>query len=390
MPTSAQVVLEENERLRREIAELRRAASARRHPGRVRQILVNALVFLSCLGILTSTLTIWSNTTLLNTNTYMQIVGPIAQNNQVITAVSGYAADQVVTLLNVQQRTQQALPPKITFLAVPLTQVVRNFTQASIARLMHTPTFQQVWITVNQRVHDELLAALRGQSTTLHISNGVVTLNLIPIIDEGLQYLQQHLPGFISQHVKLPSPTQLQLPQQAQQRLSQALGVSVPANFGQIQLFQSAKLARAQQLLKLWDLLTVVLPIITAVLIFLALWFSADRRVTLIALGIGTAVAFILAKIATGYLQRYIVNATTNPTAKSVVQPAVQMVVSSLSDVTTWLLIGGIVLAIVAYLVGKPQWFRAAYSHLRSAYRWIIEKFQNWRHRHAKPAAAAG
>ncbi|MGO8950617.1 MAG: hypothetical protein ACLQUY_23790 [Ktedonobacterales bacterium] len=391
MAESDRAVLEENARLRREVADLRAKEERRRHPGRARRTLVGVLVVLSCLGILASTLTVWSSTTLLNTDTWLQIVGPIAQNPQVIQSFSSYTASQVVMVLDVKQRTEQALPPKATFLATPLTQAVQSFIQSSVARLMHTPTFQKIWINTNRIVYTEVLAALRGQSSTLHISNGVVTLNLIPIIDEALQYIQQHLPGLISQHVRLPVPSQLEVPQSAQQKLSKALGFTVPSNLGQIELFQSAQLATAQRLLRLWDFLSVALPVITAVLIALTLWLSRDRRRTLMELGIGIAITFILLKIALDYLQQYILGATMNPTAKSVVQPTLQTVFGGLDTINSWLLAGGLVLAIVAYLFGKPEWFRAIYAYLRSGYQWVIGKIEEWRHqRHRPPQAAAG
>ncbi len=385
---SDQAVREENERLRKEVAQLHAQEERRQHPGSARRTLVGVLVVLSCLGILTSTLTVWSSSTLLNTTTWLAIVTPIGQNPQVIEQVSSYTAGQVVMLLDVQARAQQALPPKATFLAAPLTQTVQNFIQARVTTLMHRPAFQKLWIDTNRYVYTQLLAALRGQTSTLHIANGVVTLNLIPVIDQALMDIQQHLPALIAQHVTLPDPSSLVIPQQAQQKLSQALGVQVPSNLGQIQLYSSAQLAQAQQLLSLWDVLTWLLPLVTAVLLVLTLWLSLDRRRTLIELGIGIAIGFLLVKIAIGYLQQYIVNQTMNPTAKSVVQPTLQTVFGSLDGITTWLLVGGVVLAIVAFLVGKPEWFKAAYAWVISAYHWIVEKFQDRRHR--PPQAAAG
>ena len=383
-----QAVLEENERLRREVARLRAQEERRRQPGQARRVLVGVLIFLSCLGILSSTLTLWSSSTLLNTNTWIQIVGPVGHNPQVVQAVSAYTASEVVTLLNVQRRATQVLPPKATFLAAPLTQVVQNFTQARIATLMHRPAFQQIWISTNRYVYSELLAALRGQSSTLYISNGVVTLNLVPIIDQGLQDIQQHLPTLIAQHVKLPDPSQLQVPQQAQQKLSQALGIPVPTNLGQIELYQSAQLAKAQRLFGLWQTLTWVLPLATAVLIILTLWFSTNRRRTLLQLGIGIAIGFILLKFAIDYLQQYIINATMNPTAKSVVQPILRTVFGGLDSITTWLMVGGVVLAVVAYVAGKSEWFAALRERVRAGYQWFTGKIEELRNR--PPQAAAG
>jgi hypothetical protein len=388
--TSDQTVREENERLRREVESLRARAERQSHPRQWRRGVTGALIVLCCLGILGSMLTVWAGATFLNTSSWLAIVGPIGQNPRVVQSVSAYAASEVITLLDVQQRANQALPPRISFLAVPLTQLVQNFTQSHIADLMRTPKFHEVWININRRVHDQLLAALRGQTSVLHITNGVVTLNLLPVIDQGLQYVQQHLPGMLSQKVKLPDPSQLQIPQQAQQKLSQALGVQVPSNLGQIELFQSAQLATAQQLLRIWDVLTVLLPILTAGLILATLWMSPDLRRTLVQLGIGVAITFIVVKIATGYLNQTALNATANnPTAHSVVQSTLQTVLGSFNTVTSWLLACGLVLALVAFLVGKPQWFRAAFAWIKSAYVWTRDHVQRLFHRTPPDAVAA-
>jgi hypothetical protein len=384
---SDQAVREDNERLRREVESLRAKVERQSHPGRWRRGVTGVLVVLCCLGILCSMLTVWTSATFLNTDSWLSIVGPIGQNPKVIQTVSTYAASEVVSLLDVQGRAAQALPPRATFLAAPLTQVVQNFTQTHIADLMNTPKFHQLWININRRVHDQLLAALRGQTNVLHISNGVVTLNLIPVIDQGLQYVQQHLPGMLSQKVKLPDPTELQVPQQAQQKLSQALGVQVPSNLGQINLFQSAQLATAQQLLRLLDVLTVLLPILTAGLILATLWISPDLRRTLLQLGIGIAVTFIIVKLATGYLNQTVVSATdNNPTAQSVVQSTLQTVLGGFDTITSWLLAGGLVLAIGAFLAGKPEWFRALYAKIKQGYLWVKDQFQK-RVRHTPPDA---
>jgi hypothetical protein len=335
-------------------------------------------------------LVVWGSATFLNTDSWLTIIGPVGQNPQVIQSVSTYAAAEVITLLDVQQRVQGALPPRISFLAAPLTLAVQNFTQGRIANLMHRPQFHTIWINLNRRVHDRVLAALRGQGNVVHITNGVVTLNLIPVIDEGLQWVQQHLPGMLSQKVQLPAPTSLEIPQQAQQKLSQALGIPVPSDLGQIQLFQSAQLASVQQLLRIWDVLTVLLPILTALLILATLWVSPDLRRTLVQLGIGVAITFIIVKVATGYLTQSVLSAAaSNPIAQSVAQVTVPTVRASLDSVTSWLLAGGLVLALVAFLVGKPQWFRAAFAWIKSAYVWTRDHIQRLFHRPPPDAVAA-
>ncbi len=342
---------------------------------RVRRVSVGILAALSCLGILLSSVTIWTHQEFLDTDNWIGLVGPLGQNPNVVNAVSTYAANEVVIALNVQQRAEQALPPRAQFLAAPLTRVVHDFTQKRVADLMHTQQFQNVWIATNRYVHAEILAALRGQTKNVIIANGTVTLNLIPVINQALQALQHDLSGLIPANVTFPTVTELQVPAQARAKLSQTLGVQLPANFGEITLFHSDQLATAQQLLRVFDVLMVLLPIITVLLIAATIWFSLDRRRTLIQLGIGVAITFLIMRLVVGYLAGRVIDDITNPTAQAMAGDVISSAVSGLLTLTVLLLIAGVVTVIVAYLFGKPEWFAAAYAGGKVGYAWARTSF---------------
>ena len=90
------------------------------------------------------------------------------------------------------------------------------------------------------------------------------------------------------------------------------------------------------------------------------------------------------------YAEQRIIDAIANPTAHGVVQDTLQQVLGGLATVTTWLLILGIVVSVAAYLVGKPQWFVAAYRQSRSGYRRIRQEIdQRWPRSHGTPVGAA-
>jgi hypothetical protein len=328
--------------------------------------MVGLLLFLSCVGVLISTLTVWTHQAFLNTDNWIEIVGPLGQNPQVVDAVSTYAADQTVALLEVQQRTQQALPPQASFLAAPMTQAVHDFVRNHVAGFMQSSEFERIWVATNRYVHSEVLAALRGQTKNVAISNGTVTLNLVPLITASMRAVSEQLPGLITERVTLPHLTGAETPAQAQHRLSQSLGISIPPDFGQVVLFHSDQLATAQQMLRLFDVLTIVLPLITLALIVAAFWFSLDRRRTAIQFGIGIAVAFLLARVLINYGKQAIVSAIANPTGRSIAQDVLQTALNSLVVVTAFLLALGVIVAVVAFLAGKPEWFRAASAQLRA------------------------
>jgi hypothetical protein len=77
-------------------------------------------------------------------------------------------------------------------------------------------------------------------------------------------------------------------------KLSKALGVTLPSDFGQITLVKSSDLAAVQQGVKAFDRLTLVLPLITILLIALSLWLSVNRRRTVLQLAVGVCLLMIV------------------------------------------------------------------------------------------------
>lgn len=376
----------ENERLRAEVDSYKRQAPPHIPRHTVRRTLAAILVVLTCLTLLLSTVTVWAEQTFLSNDArWTAIVGPIGQDPKVVDAVSVYVANQVVTVLQVQQRAENALPPKAQFLAVPITDVVRQYSQKAVANAMRTPQFQQAWVAVNSAVHTQVVAALRGESKTITIVNGVVTLNLLPVITQGLQTVRENVAGLLPAQVKLPPPRSTEQVQQGIQRLSQALGIQLPPNFGQVTLFRSDQFTTTQQIVRLLDMFSIILPLVTLMFLIAALWLSVNRRRTVLELGIGIAITFAVAKIAIAVLQQQAVASVANPTGREIIQPVVGRALSYLETSTTWLLVLGVVTALAAFLVGRPEWFQAGYAKTREAYtaasEWTHQQWQQLRHR---------
>jgi hypothetical protein len=336
---------------------------------RARKVLVGVLLVLSCIGLLSSALTYWMNQTLLNTDRWIQVVGPLAQNPQVVAALSDYTADQAVQVLNVQQRVENVLPERADLLAGPITQQVHDFIQRAVVRGMDTPAFQRAWIRVNTALHKQIVAALRGESQYATISNNKLTLDLVPIIGQALHQIQEQGPGLIAKRVKLPDLSQGQSPQQARQELSQALGVNIPADFGQVVVLQSDQLAAAQQAVRLLDALVIILPLITLALLAATIWFSVNRRRTFIELGIGVVIVFVALRILIAYLQQRVIDSITTPVGHAVGQGVIPKALDSLVTITTWLFVLGFLVALAAYLVGRRQreWIASGYTQARGS-----------------------
>ena len=112
-----------------------RIKKPRRH--RIRRSAVALLVALSCLLVLLSATVVWAHRTLLNTPTFVGTVGPVFQTPGVDSAVATRATDQLFTELNVQARLRDALPPKASIAAVPVTNATKGFVAGELTKVLH-------------------------------------------------------------------------------------------------------------------------------------------------------------------------------------------------------------------------------------------------------------
>jgi len=314
------------------------------------------LVILTCIGVLASTMVIWVEATMLNTDRFVALVAPLGSDPRVIESVSRYAADQVVTALDIQNRTANALPLDGRFLTGPLERTIHDFVQTRTADFLASDQGQALWRAQVRRVHAGVVALLRGQTSTLGSANGALTVDLLPILAAMLSRLQQAAPGLIPFGVTIPDLSAAQAPAQARQELAQALGVSLAPDFGVITLAQSATLKTAQRVVSLLDALQVVLPLVTLALAILTLWLAADRRQTLLLLGGVTAALFLVAMLVTQLVLGNIPATVTASPAHEMTASLVGLVQANLLGTLVVGLFAGLVVALGAYLAGRPPW----------------------------------
>lgn len=314
------------------------------------------LVILTGIGVLASTMVIWVEATMLDTNRFVALVAPVGSNPQVIESVSQYAADQVVTALDIQNRTANALPIDGRFLTGPLESVIHDFVQTRTADFLASDQGQALWQAQVRRVHAALVALLRGQTSTIGSADGALTVDLLPLLAATLSRLQQAAPGLIPFGGAIPDLSTTQNPAQARQELAQALGVQLAPDFGVITLAQSDTLKTAQRVVSLLDALRVILPLVTLALAILTLWLAADRWRTLLLLGGVTAALFLVAMLVAQLVLGNVPTAVTASPAREIVASLADLVRANLLGTLVVGLFAGLILALGAYLAGKPEW----------------------------------
>jgi hypothetical protein len=160
----------------------------------------------------------------------------------------------------------------------------------------------------------------------------------------------------------------------------------LPSDFGQITIMTVDQLDRLQTLTKQIDRLRWVLLLLTVVFGALALGLSLHRRRTMIALGLGAAVAFFVAFRLVDRLEANIVASVTGTGGQAAVRDLLGNVLSSLRALGWWVVGVGAFAALVAFLAGHPQWFSAtgrSISRITTRADGGASELERWLARHA-------
>jgi len=132
-----------------------------------------------------------------------------------------------------------------------------------------------------------------------------------------------------------------------------ALNRPLPNDFGQIAVVESSKLKTAQTAVRVFDAVVIVLPIVTAALFAAAIYFARRRLRTVFWLALGSAVAMLAARAAVNWAHGYIVDAVKPGPPQNVVGGVVAAAIKPIVNVTLWLIIAGLIVAVAAWLAGN-------------------------------------
>jgi hypothetical protein len=333
-------------------AKLARMTSARRR--RLRGAPVGLLAALSCLLVVISAHVVWVHRTLLNTDEFVGTVGPVFSQPGVDSAVATRVTDQLFVQLDVQDRLRNALPPKVSFAAVPISNATEGFVAGQLTKVFASPQFQTLWTATLRTTHQQVVAVLRGQNTKiLSTSNGFIIVNTVPLVNQALERVSGLASNLTGKHVTLPTITSIDPPQKAVDKLSAALGVQLPSSFGQITLIRSKNLSTVQEGVKDFDRLAIALPLITIAIIALALWLSRARRRTLIQIVVGSSLLLIVARRVVLHTEGTIASHARNP---QVAQSVLNELLHGLFVLTASLLWIALGILVVALLTGPYRW----------------------------------
>jgi hypothetical protein len=337
-------------------AEMEPAAEATRKVGaRWRRVMVIVLAVLTCLSILASTVGVWAHRTLLNTDSWVNAVGPLAENPEITDAVAKRLTDELMQMIDSSELAQNALPAQAQVLVAPLSEAVGQFVQRAVGELLQTEQFQEFWIQANRRVHALVVKILRGETDKVLTSNGTVQLNLLPLISEAFGFIQGKAPGLIGNGTTVPDITFDTPIDQARSQLQASSKRTLPADFGVVTVFQSDKLKAAQDAVSLFDKVVIALLVVTVLLAAATIALAYNRRRIIIGLALGSVAAFAVAVAILKTVKAQVLDLVGDPTTRKAAGKTIQTLVLRLDWIVYALVAVGLAVALIAFLTGASR-----------------------------------
>jgi hypothetical protein len=298
--------------------------------GRGRTIAIALLLVVACVLAPLSLVAVWTKNTLLDTDQYVDTVGPLASNPDVIDAIATNVSNELIAGSDIEAQVKDALPPRADFIAPAVARSMQTVVYNLAVRVLSSDEFETLWERANRRAHDQVEAVLTGEGgRAISTRNGEVAVNLGPVVDR----VRQRLSGL------------------GIDAFSNSSGTRVSPRFV---LFQSEELEKAQSAVDLLQKLAIALPILMLLLFAAAIALSRDRRRTTLHAGLGFAFSMLVVLTAFNLGRSAYLDAvkTVNRDAAAVIY---DQLLSFLRLSARTLFALGIIVAIGAWLAGPSR-----------------------------------
>jgi hypothetical protein len=252
------------------------APSTRRGHG----ILSWIALVVAALLLLLSVFAIWVNRVALNTEVFKDTSTELIEDDEIRSAVSTRAVDELYASVDVAALLEERLPPDFQNLSGPAAAGIRQASYQVVDRALERPAFQRLWEFSVEQSHETLVQVLEGGGDRVTTEEGVVTLDLRPLV--------------------LETAERIGIRDQVEDRL--------PADAGVIEILESDELDTAQSVFQLLKTLAWLLPLLALAAFALAVWLAGDRRRALRRIGIIAIVVGVVGLLASRLAGNYVVN----------------------------------------------------------------------------------
>lgn len=276
----------ENADLRAQIERALRARGTSKGRSSGRRVAAATLIIIGAISLAVAVPAVWTRNLLLNTDRYTETVAPLADEPAIQKSVSVAAIDQIFARGDVENRIEEALPPKADFLSPSLTAELRALSINAGERALDTDAFRRLWVQANRRFHQAAVPFLRGEQGprgVVDATQGTLSVD----ISEIMRQMKQSL---------------------ADRGIEVAASVPDNALGGEVVLFQSDRLATVQEYVSTLEALAIALPLIALTAFALGVILAPSRRRAVLWSGVAVLAAMVLLVVAIGLVRATYLN----------------------------------------------------------------------------------
>jgi hypothetical protein len=313
---------------------------------------INAIFALAVLLGVFAVLAVWIHRQVLNTNNWTKTSSQLLADPKIQAAVGDLLVNELFSSVDVAAELKSVLPSEVDGLAAPAAAGLRTLATQVAPQVLATAPVQNAWRLANRTAQIELLRILNGGSKTLTTNNGVVALQLRPLLTQLAAQI-----GLQQQFESVQSKLQGSTGAAAQGAVQEKLGVKLPPQSGSIVILRSSQLKTAQNIVKAIKGLSIILPLITLLLFLLAVWLADGwRRVALRTTGWCLVGIGLIAVLARRILSNVVVNSLVKvPANKPAVHQVLAIGTTLLYNIAIAMITYGLVVVVAAWLAGSTR-----------------------------------
>ncbi len=295
---------------------------------------------------------------LLDTDRYVETVAPLAQDPAIQLQVADTVTTQVMDRVDIGALTEQVASAiqreRLSDLVAGLEPLIANQVEEVVHRVTldvaQSETFATAWEEANRLGHRALVAALTGREGAVSVTDGTVSLELGPIVDEAKQRLMDRGFDFASR---------------------------IPALNATFVLLQSDDLARAQEITDRLDRWATWLPWVALAVAVGAVLAAPNRRRGLLILGLVVAGTMALVGIGLAIARtRYLdavpaetLSAAAAASAFDIIAHPLRLTLRAVSAVGLLIALGAFAVGPARVAVATRAWFNRTLDSVRQGAR---------------------
>jgi hypothetical protein len=306
------------------------APAQQAHPGKRRGRAIGAWIALvvAALFLLLSAFAIWVNRVALDTDVFVDTSSELIADDEIRSAVATRAVDELYASVDVAALLQDRLPSDYQSLAGPAAAGVRQASYQIVDRALQQPRLLRLWEFSIEQSHETLVQVLEGGGNRVSTEEGIVTLDLRPIILDTADRIG----------------------------LGDAVADRLPADAGRIEVLRSDELDTAQSAVHLLQVLAWLLPLLALLAFALAVWLAGDRRRAVRRVGVATFAVGILGLLVTRFAGSYVVDSLVAETEnRAAASNAWDILTELLRSSFRGLAVAGVLLLVAAWLAGPGR-----------------------------------